>query len=355
MAEESKTWSNVGKLLTVVTIIYTVVQLYIAYKDRYSVEARGVTFPFKIPNKNQTANDSANVLNKYTSLWYFVIENNGDKPLENLKLEVPMNGFYELVRPDSSSVGNFKKSINIGELNPSYSAVIYIWVTAENTTIDNFFESEFLDAKKENSRVTHKYGYAKVDFSQGVNDIFIVMVIGAIMMILLVAFIVLFITIHQKKVLLNKLLTLEEEIRALETRNISLLTDEMRENNIKKLKSLIPKNDFANQADKQWIFEKTCLVHDYTFKNQYKISIDTYCHEDGWEVQLFGRNIDSENYLFHTVVYSNLFLPEPINKYKRIGNRLIFKRLPSDESPENISHCIKDLLFRMESYRGKNS
>ena len=46
-----------------------------------------------------------------------------------------------------------------------------------------------------------------------------------------------------------------------------------------------------------WAYADSCVVLDFTLRNESKISFDLYLKPAGWELQLFGRNKKSEGYL----------------------------------------------------------
>ncbi len=116
------------------------------------------------------------------------------------------------------------------------------------------------------------------------------------------------------------------------------------------LLNVLPKEVFAPKAYKQWIYDKFCLVHDYTIENKYSIASDTYCDMKGWQIQLFGRNKASNEYLINTMCKTESFLPKPIDQYER-NERLIFQRFATDTEIEIVAETLKDLLTRIESYK----
>lgn len=62
---------------------------------------------------------------------------------------------------------------------------------------------------------------------------------------------------------------------------------------IRELSDLVQKPD---DCDRQWIYAKSCLVHDYNLSGN-SIAFDLYISPQGWELQLFGRNANSREYL----------------------------------------------------------
>ena len=62
---------------------------------------------------------------------------------------------------------------------------------------------------------------------------------------------------------------------------------------VRELSDLIQKPD---DCDRQWIYAKSCLVHDYNLSEN-SIAFDLYISPQGWEFQLFGRNSYSREYL----------------------------------------------------------
>lgn len=83
----------------------------------------------------------------------------------------------------------------------------------------------------------------------------------------------------------------EERVNALlNARNtfIAKLNTKMRE-----LSDITPK---PAGCEKQWIYAKSCLVHDFILSG-HSISFDLYISPQGWELQLFGRDIKAQAYL----------------------------------------------------------
>ena len=64
-------------------------------------------------------------------------------------------------------------------------------------------------------------------------------------------------------------------------------------NKVKGLLEIVEKPD---ECVKQWIYAKSCLVHDYNLSGK-SIAFDLYISPKGWEFQLFGRNKISKLYL----------------------------------------------------------
>lgn len=119
---------------------------------------------------------------------------------------------------------------------------------------------------------------------------------------------------------------------------------------IYQLKDTLPQNEFAPSVDKQWIYEGFCLVHDYTVNSKYKVAVDTYIDINGWEIQLFGRNSQSTDFIFNTMCKDKDFLPKPFDTYER-GERLIFEKFDTDVDISTVAKTLTDLLTRIENYK----
>jgi len=63
------------------------------------------------------------------------------------------------------------------------------------------------------------------------------------------------------------------------------------------------------ECEKQWVYAKSCLVHDFILSG-HSIAFDLYISPKGWELQLFGRNIKSQAYL------TELFSISPMSEHK---------------------------------------
>lgn len=119
---------------------------------------------------------------------------------------------------------------------------------------------------------------------------------------------------------------------------------------IYQLKDTLPQNEFAPSVDRQWIYEGFCLVHDYTVNSKYKVAVDTYIDINGWEIQLFGRNSQSTDFIFNTMCKDKVFLPKPFDTYER-GERLIFEKFDTDVDISTVAKTLTDLLTRIEKYK----
>ncbi|WP_297575014.1 PD-(D/E)XK nuclease family protein [uncultured Deefgea sp.] len=63
-----------------------------------------------------------------------------------------------------------------------------------------------------------------------------------------------------------------------------------------RVRELQDKIEKPTSCNKQWIFSKNCLVHDFILSG-YSIAFDLYISAKGWELQLFGRDPKSQQYL----------------------------------------------------------
>jgi len=119
------------------------------------------------------------------------------------------------------------------------------------------------------------------------------------------------------------------------------------------LKELVHKDKFASRAIKQWIYDKHCLVHDYLI-NDFQVSVDTCVSLDGWEIQLFGRNNKSSDFIFNEMCNNSEFLGKPIDEFRIEGNRLIFADFKVGNI-EGVAETLIDLLKRIEKYLENNT
>ncbi len=118
------------------------------------------------------------------------------------------------------------------------------------------------------------------------------------------------------------------------------------------LNTFLPKTDFAPSVDKQWIYEKFCLVHDYTIAKKYRIAIDTFAKISGWEIQLFARDSQSSKFLFDVMLKDGDLLPKPFEYYER-NERLIYQKFSSDTEVSEIAKSLAELLNIIEKYKDK--
>jgi hypothetical protein len=99
-------------------------------------------------------------------------------------------------------------------------------------------------------------------------------------------------------------------------------------------------------CEKQWIYAKSCLVHDFKLSDN-SIAFDLYISPKGWELQLFGRNNKSQLYL------SELFSINPLSqqKFELIDARYILQVYELNESIDVIKNQLLnwiDLLIQTD-------
>ena len=119
------------------------------------------------------------------------------------------------------------------------------------------------------------------------------------------------------------------------------------------LNDTIIKDEFAPLADKQWIYKEPSLlvlVFDYTIDSKYKLAIDTNINIDGWEIQLFGRNEQSRDFIFNIMCIDNDFLPKPFESYER-GERLVYHKFDTETEISLVAKTLTDLLEKIENYK----
>ena len=119
------------------------------------------------------------------------------------------------------------------------------------------------------------------------------------------------------------------------------------------LEKMTPKNEFAPTADKQWIYdkEKQCLVHDYIINSKYKLAVDATIGVTGWEIEVFGRDVQSANFILNVMCRDSDFLPKPFEEYELRGDVLIFQKFDVDTDIADVEKTLTDLLARIEEYK----
>ncbi|WP_253405289.1 PD-(D/E)XK nuclease family protein [Pontibacter sp. HSC-36F09] len=126
---------------------------------------------------------------------------------------------------------------------------------------------------------------------------------------------------------------------------------------VNELNNILPSNEFAPSVHRQWIWDgrregqkKVALVHDFKISDTYHIAIDTCVDINGWEIQLFGRNHQSDDYLYNTMCNDNDFLPKALDNYERNG-RLIFDKFNIEVEISTVAQSLSELLNRIEDYK----
>jgi len=210
---KSNIWGNIGKLGVLVTLIWGVIQIfeYFSGENDYKVVASGKISYYEVsPNQKEAFNDykkfklitktlvdneipintsdlnellkyiegnnvkygilkseyeynkySDNNIEEYNEIWTFSIKNNSNKPLEEISLELPFNGYYKVILPNNNiKNGTFSNKVEIGDLKPSYDAIIMCWRNSYSASITDAMYTY----DQEKTRFTHKYGWFSIDY-----------------------------------------------------------------------------------------------------------------------------------------------------------------------------------------------
>ncbi|MGE0567076.1 MAG: hypothetical protein AB7O73_03940 [Bacteroidia bacterium] len=202
--KESKFWSFLGKISSLVILFFTIVQIYNSIiKSDYSANIIGnhsiVSYPpsvlddkeqlnkyifflrhYPIAKKEIVSNIQLDSIIKHfarvnidqfdyefeskinknvlTTIWTFELKNDGNKPLEDLIIILPFDGQYKIIDPDNITLsGSFTDRIKLGSLNPLLSIKITLWTRSYGSE-----EMDIYDEKK--CYVTHKYGTFDISF-----------------------------------------------------------------------------------------------------------------------------------------------------------------------------------------------
>lgn len=128
----------------------------------------------------------------------------------------------------------------------------------------------------------------------------------------------------------------------------------LRKMSILQLKQQLKKEIYAPKSEKQWIYNDTCLVHDYIFESKFQIAIDTYCNKGNWQIELFGRDEESKKYLMEIMLGEYKFIPDigPDNEMR--GDRIILRTRPINYSPEGMYKDLKQFLSMIETYKANH-
>lgn len=118
---------------------------------------------------------------------------------------------------------------------------------------------------------------------------------------------------------------------------------------IQELQKELLLNDF-NPNIKQWVYQNRCLVHDYLL-GEFSISVDVYALDTGFEIQIFGRDKPSTDYLFDVMELLDNFLPKSVEKYERKNDRLIFKKFKLNSDVSEIAKNLIDVLKRINLFK----
>lgn len=162
---QSKVWAWVGKVSVLIAVLTGLLVLYdrLFTKTEYNINAQGEFFSFVLPQPLvEGIGDKAPSLKKVNTYFAVSVQNQGDKEISEMNLEIPGDGYYSIRRPGQEvQRGDFKRTIPIGSLRPSNSLEVEVW--AEYLTVYNYDEDyEFVTRSR--ARITHPNGVAQIDF-----------------------------------------------------------------------------------------------------------------------------------------------------------------------------------------------
>ena len=122
-------------------------------------------------------------------------------------------------------------------------------------------------------------------------------------------------------------------------------------NKIYDLKNIMSELEFSRTFNREWIYNKCCLVYDYLIDN-HSVSIDTYIGTDGWYVELFGRNTKSSSYINTELISNHELLSIVNNNLKKSGrNGIIIYENKDINAIESTSKKLLELIVFLEKIK----
>jgi hypothetical protein len=113
--------------------------------------------------------------------------------------------------------------------------------------------------------------------------------------------------------------------------------------NVYQLKSKIVKPEKLDQ----WIYESSCLVHDYKMDGKVLASDTYFSLNDGWEIQFFGRDDESMKFLYNLILKK---YPTFIKEFATFepNQRLVYHKFGKDEDIDKVKQSLQNLLKGFE-------
>ncbi|MFD1000288.1 hypothetical protein ACFQ21_13275 [Ohtaekwangia kribbensis] len=121
--------------------------------DIFSSEEQN--FEFEISRISETVGETKT---KYGMYWWFTVTNTGQKELEELVLELPFEGYFVASGTNFNKTGNFKNRIEIGDFAVKQQILVQVW------QLNDYSINFAVDQNIEQSRLTHKSGWQKIDY-----------------------------------------------------------------------------------------------------------------------------------------------------------------------------------------------
>jgi hypothetical protein len=106
-----------------------------------------------------------------------------------------------------------------------------------------------------------------------------------------------------------------------------------------------------------WIHNKDgfyTLVNNFLIEEKFQIGIDTNCLVEGWEIQIFGRDDISMNFVNNIMLNDSNLFPNTGNYKVNNQNRIIYKEFETDMPISEISEILVDLMKKIrDNYNSK--
>ena len=117
----------------------------------------------------------------------------------------------------------------------------------------------------------------------------------------------------------------------------------------RQLKSLVIHKKLSPNVINLWVWNDTCLVHDYLIDG-YSIAVDTFTTHHGWEIVLFGRNEKSREYLRNNILTTEEFRSNDISLKIRPDGRFLYDS-GEEIDLQSIFDRLKILISKLENYK----
>jgi hypothetical protein len=166
----TRVWVWIKRIGYVVAIAGGVIAAWTTLRplDEYRLRASGHCSRVTLPESliEDTPGPSRNTLKLMESIWWITVRNTGRKEVQDLSIELPFDGLYQVEKMGATSVvTNFQRIVDVGSLRSANEVTVIVWAGPA------FFPRSTWCARDVygQTRVTHPDGVVRIQYTETVS------------------------------------------------------------------------------------------------------------------------------------------------------------------------------------------
>jgi hypothetical protein len=179
-ASSRRSWAQVKKIGIIVAIVAGAITSLIGVIEiistlwpakEYNIEAAGYCSQIALPDAllDNVPTPARDKLDSIESIWWITVANEGTKEAQDLSIELPFDGYYQLEQVGTTAVfTDFQKIIDIGSLRPSNKIHVTIWAGPAYFPMSTWCTTEIYGE----TRITHPNGVVDIQYTEQVTGLY---------------------------------------------------------------------------------------------------------------------------------------------------------------------------------------